>query len=139
MPFLFWKFFALLTGRGWAAAIYPAGGDPSPSAPGQAAQHRQQGRPCPNAKQTDRSRTRTCTHARTLARCTGLHSIPDSPRGIDRTGGRRWKAGNSSIMRIVIALSQAWYIDSNMNKYHKDILLFLVIVNYYLSIDIQSY
>lgn len=70
------------------------------------------------------------------ARCTGLHSIPDSPRGADRTGGGRWKAGSSSIMRIVIALSQAWYIDSNMNKYHKDILLFLVIVNYYLSIDI---
>nr|DAM26388.1 MAG TPA: hypothetical protein [Caudoviricetes sp.] len=42
-------------------------------------------------------------------------------------------------MRIMIALSQAWYIDSNMNKYHKDILLFLVIVNYYLSIDIQPY
>lgn len=47
-----------------------------------------------------------------------------------------WRAGSSSIMRIVIALSQAWYIDSNMNKYHKDILLFIVIVNYYLSIDI---
>lgn len=46
---------------------------------------------------------------------------------------------NPSIMRIMIALSQAWYIDSNMNKYHKDILLFLVIVNYYLSIDIQPY
>lgn len=29
-PFLFWKFFALLTGLGWVAAIYPAGGDPSP-------------------------------------------------------------------------------------------------------------
>ena len=48
----------------------------------------------------------------------------------------RWRAGNSSIMRIVIALSQAWYIDSNMNKYHKDILLFLVIANCYLYIDI---
>lgn len=45
-PFLFWRFFALLTGRGRAAAVYPAGGDPSPSAPGQTAQHRQQGRPC---------------------------------------------------------------------------------------------
>nr|DAU44158.1 MAG TPA: hypothetical protein [Caudoviricetes sp.] len=42
-------------------------------------------------------------------------------------------------MCIMIALSQAWYIDSNMNKYHKDILLFLVIVNCYLSIDIPSY
>nr|DAT70997.1 MAG TPA: hypothetical protein [Caudoviricetes sp.] len=45
-----------LTGRGWAAAIYPAGGDPSPSAPGQTAQHRQQGRPCKARR----------THARTL-------------------------------------------------------------------------
>nr|DAF16058.1 MAG TPA: hypothetical protein [Caudoviricetes sp.] len=42
-------------------------------------------------------------------------------------------------MCIMIALSQAWYIDSNMNKYHKDILLFLVIANCYLSIDIPSY
>lgn len=54
-------------------------------------------------------------------------------------GAERWRAGSSYIMRIVIALSQAWYIDSNMNKYHKDILLFLVIVNCYLSIDIPSY
>nr|DAO91942.1 MAG TPA: hypothetical protein [Caudoviricetes sp.] len=33
-----------LTGRGWAAAIYPAGAPLHPSAPGTAAQHRQQGR-----------------------------------------------------------------------------------------------
>lgn len=72
-------------------------------------------------------------------RCTGLHPIPDRPRGADQDGGRRWMACNPSIMCIMIALSQAWYIDSNMNKYHKDILLFLVIVNYYLSIDILSY
>nr|DAH60279.1 MAG TPA: hypothetical protein [Caudoviricetes sp.] len=39
-------------------------------------------------------------------------------------------------MRIVIALSQAWYIDSRLYKYHTNILLHLVIVNYYLSIDI---
>jgi hypothetical protein len=31
-----------------ARPIYPRGGDPSPSAPGQTAQHRQQGRPCQN-------------------------------------------------------------------------------------------
>lgn len=92
----------------------------------------------------DRARTRAGqvpgqAHARTLARYTGLHSIPDRPRRVDRTGGGRWRVGNSSIMRIMIALSQAWYIDGNMNKYHKDILLFLVIVNYYLSIDTQPY
>lgn len=76
------------------------------------------------------------THARTLDT---LHrSAPDTRQATpgDRDGSRCWRVGNSSIMRIVIALSQAWYIDSNMNKYHKDILLFLVIVNYYLSIDI---
>ena len=83
-----------------------------------------------------RANTRVGRPPKSWARCTGLHPIPDRPRRADRTGGGRWKAGNRSIMRIVIALSQAWYIDSNMNKYHKDILLFLVIVNYYLSIDI---
>ena len=83
--------------------------------------------------------TRHGTQPGRWTRCTGLHSIPDRPRGVDQGGGGRWRIGNSSIMRIVIALSQAWYIDSNMNKYHKDILLFLVIVNYYLSIDIPFY
>lgn len=29
-------------------------------------------------------------------RCTGLHPIPDRPRGADRTGGRRWRAGSVS-------------------------------------------
>lgn len=76
------------------------------------------------------------THARTLGT---LHRFaPDTRQAArgDRDCAGHWRAGNSSIIRIMIALSQAWYIDSNMNKYHKDILLFLVIVNYYLSIDI---
>lgn len=77
------------------------------------------------------------------------HTIPDAGNdvpvctryqtghtGAIGTAAGRWRAGNASIMRIVIALSQAWYIDSNMNKYHKGILLFLVIANCYLSIDI---
>ena len=72
-------------------------------------------------------------------RCTGLRPIPDRPRWEDRTGGGARGRSNSSIVRILIALSQAWYIDSNMNKYHKDILLFLVIVNCYLSIDTPFY
>ena len=62
-------------------------------------------------------------------------AINNGNRAIGTAAGRGM-ACSSSIMRIVIALSQAWYIDSNMNKYHKDILLFLVIANYYLSIDI---
>lgn len=80
------------------------------------------------------------THARTLDT---LHrsalNARQAARG--RLGRRRGAGGrgNTSIMRIMIALSQAWYIDSNLNKYHKDILLFLVIVNYYLSIDMQPY
>lgn len=90
----------------------------------------------PDARQTAHSRTRTDTHAQTLDT---LHrSALDTRQATPGRSYRRqcWRAGSSSIMRIVIALSQAWYIDSNMNKYHKDILLFLVIVNYYLSIDI---
>ena len=84
----------------------------------------------PDARQTMQGRAHTpgC-----WTRCTGLHSIPDRPRRSYRR--RALGACNPSIMYIVIALSQAWYIDSNMNKYHKDILSLLVIVNYYLSID----
>lgn len=29
------------------------------------------------------------------ARCTRLHSIPDRPRGADRTGGGRWRGGGT--------------------------------------------
>lgn len=50
----------------WPPAPFPPGGDPSPSAPGQTAQHRQQGRPC-----------QMQSKAHTPGRCTGLHSIPD--------------------------------------------------------------
>ena len=139
----FFEFFLreALTTPPTARPIYPRGGDPVPSAPGRTAHHRQQRRPCQNQGgqipgQTMQGTTHTPGR---WTRCTGLHPIPDRPRRVDRTGGGRWRVGDSSIMRIVIALSQAWYIDSNMNKYHKDILLFLVIVNYYLSIDIQPY
>lgn len=93
----------------------------------------------PGRANTRADHARHDTHARTLDT---LHrsalDTRQATRG-DRDGGGRWRAGDPSIMRIMIALSQAWYIDSNMNKYHKDILSFLVIVNYYLSIDMQSY
>ena len=52
----------------------------STGAPGRAAHHRQQGRPCQTR--------RTDTHARTLDT---LHPIPDRPRRADRTGGGRWR------------------------------------------------
>lgn len=55
-PFLFWRFFALLTGRGWAAAICPAGGDPSP----------QRTRNDCTAQAARQTTPRTSTHARTL-------------------------------------------------------------------------
>ena len=66
-----------------ALPIYPAGGDPSPSAPGRPTHHRQQLRPCPNARQTT---PRTDTHARMLDTLHRLHSIPDRPCRDDRTG-----------------------------------------------------
>lgn len=87
----------------------------------------------PNERQTTQGKAHT---PKSWTRCTGLPRYQTGRAGQIGTTAGRWRAGNSSIMRIVIALSQAWYIDSNMNKYHKDILLFLVIVNYYLSIDI---
>lgn len=59
-----------------ARPIYPRGGDPSPSAPGTATHHRRQGRPRHAPTHTPKRWTR----------CTGLHSIPDSPRRDDRTG-----------------------------------------------------
>lgn len=49
---------------------------------------------------------------------------------------RRWMAGNSSIMRIVIALSQAWSSDSNMHNYHINLLVYLVIVICYQVLDL---
>lgn len=79
-------------------------------------------------------------HAQTLDT---LHrSAPDTRQAAPGRSGRcrgGWAACDPSIMRIMIALSQAWYIDSRLYKYHTNILLHLVIVNYYLSIDIPSY
>ncbi len=83
--------------------------------------------------------TRHDTHAQTLDTLhrSALNTRQAAP---DRSWRRRgWRACNPSIMCIMIALSQAWYIDSRLYKYHTNILLHLVIVNYYLSIDIPSY
>lgn len=52
----------------------PPGGDPSPSAPGTATHHRQQGRPC--QMQGKQRHAPTHTPGR-WTRCTGLHSIQD--------------------------------------------------------------
>ena len=88
------------------------------------------GQAVPDARQT------MPRHARTLDT---LHrSALDTRQAAPGKSGRRrgWSVCNPSIMRIVIALSQAWYIDSILHKYHTNILLHLVIVNYYLFIDI---
>ncbi len=110
-----------------AFSPYPSGGDPSPPA------HPE------GLHSTNSSRPHTAHTPGRWTRCTGLHPIPDRPRQADRNGGGRWTACNPSIMCIMIALSQAWYIDSRLYKYHTNILLHLVIVNYYLSIDIPLY
>ena len=99
------------------------------SVPGTTAHDRRQDRPC-KARHTRPD----AGHAALV--CTRYQT---GRAGWIDTAAGRWRACSSSIMRIMIALSQAWYIDSNMNKYHKDILLFLVIVNCYLSIDIPFY
>ena len=67
-----------------ARPIYPRGGDPSPSAPGTTAHDRQQGRPCQMQGRPRHAPTHT---PKRWTRCTGLHSIPDRPRGNDRYGG----------------------------------------------------
>lgn len=64
-PFLFWRFFALLTGRGWAAAVYPAGGDPSPQ------------------------RTRTDYTAQAAAQAAHRHTRPDAGHAAPGRSGRR--------------------------------------------------
>ena len=83
-PFLFWRFFALLTGRGWVAAIYPAGGDPSAPAHPDGLHI--------TGSRAGRARTRADKYQgisppKRWTRCTGLHSIPDRPRRADRNGG----------------------------------------------------
>ena len=109
------------------------------SAPGRTTQHRQQHRPCQmQGRPPTTGRAPPHTPGR-WTRCTGLHSIPGRPRRVDQDGAGGWAVCNPSIMCIMIALSQAWYIDSRLYKYHTNALLHLVIVNYYLSIDIPPY
>ena len=111
---------------------------PAPSVPGMAAQHRQQHRPC-QMQDNPRKTRRTDTHARTLDTLhqSALDTRQDAPGRSWRGVG--WTVCNPSIMCIMIALSQAWYIDSRLHKYHTNILLHLVIANYYLTIDIPPY
>lgn len=135
-PFSLKNFIAVITCPTPGAPCIPRRWRPKPQRTRTDCTAQAAGQTVPDTGQTTQGKAHTPGR---WTRCTGLHSIPDRPRGADRTGGGRWKACSLSIMCIVIALSQAWYIDSNMNKYHKDILLFLVIVNHYLSIDIPSY
>lgn len=93
MPFLFWRFFALLTGRGWVAAIYPAGGDPSAPAHPDGLHI--------TGSRAGRARTRADKYQgipppKRWTRCTGLRSIPDRPRGQIVTAAGRWRAWSVS-------------------------------------------
>ena len=65
----------------------------APSAPGRTTQHKKQHRPCQNqggaSTRADHAHNRPHT-AHTpgrWTRCTGLHSIPDRPRRVNRDGG----------------------------------------------------
>lgn len=92
-----------------ALPVYPAGGDPSPSAPGTVAHHRQQSRPRQNQGgkipgQTAQGKAHT---SKRWTRCTSMHQIPDRPCWVDRTGCGRWRACNRSIMRIMVVLPLA--------------------------------
>ena len=113
-----WVFFIFsvvtgLTGRGWAAAVCPAGGDPSPSAPGRTAHDRQQRRPCQMQGRPRHAPTHTPGR---WTRCTDLHPIPDRPRRADRNGGGGcWRAGSVS------ETEQIW-TPLNMNDFqHKNV------------------
>ena len=135
-PFLFWSEVTGLTCPTPGVPCIPRRWSPSPQRTRTDCKLQAAGQAVPEPGQTIQG---TAHRPGRWTRCTGLLTIPDKPRRVDRDGGGARGRGNSSIMRIVIVLSQAWYIDSNMNKYHKDILLFLVIANHYLSIDIQLY
>lgn len=67
---------------------------------------------------------------------THRHTRPNAGHAGRSGRRRRWMAGNSSIMRIVIALSQAWSSDSNMHNYHINLLVYLVIVICYQALDL---
>lgn len=92
-----WGFFyvarmdEVLTGRGWAAAIYPASGDPSPQHARADCGAQATGQAVPEPGQTTQSTTHT---PKRWTRCTGLHPIPDRPRRVDRDGGGGWTACN---------------------------------------------
>lgn len=93
-----WVFFIFsvverLTGRGWAAAIYPAGGDPSPQRTKTYCTAQAAEQAVPDARQTT---SRTDTHARTLDTLHRSATIQDRPRRADQDGGGRWRVGSAS-------------------------------------------
>ena len=74
----------------WRSLYTPRVETTAPSAPGRTAQHRQQHMPCQmQGRPPTTGRAPTHTPGR-WTRCTGLHPIPDRPRGVDRGGGGRF-------------------------------------------------
>lgn len=76
-----------------ALPVYPAGGDPSPQRTRNDGTRQAAGQTMPKP---GRANTRADRPPKSWTRCTGLHSMPDRPRGIDRTGGERWRVGSAS-------------------------------------------
>ena len=71
---------------------------PAPSAPGRPTHHRQQRRPCKMQGKPRHAPTHTPGR---WTRCTGLHSIPDRPRGGDRYGGGAgWRGVRPKLCRF---------------------------------------
>ena len=87
-PFLFWRFFALLTGRGWVAAVYPAGGYPSPQRTWTDCTAQAAAQAVPNARQTMQDRLRRVDRDVVVPYAAYTDYMQDRLRRVDRDGGR---------------------------------------------------
>lgn len=94
-PFFIFSVVERLTGRGWAVAIYPAGGDPSPQHTRTDCTAQATVQAVPDARQTAHSRTHTDTHARPL---NTLHrSALDTRQAAPGKSGRRRALGACAV------------------------------------------
>ena len=131
----FFEFFLreVLTTPPPARPIYPAGDPPAPQRTRNDCTRQAAAQSVPKCKADHATHRHTRPDAGHAAPVCTRYQTGRAGQIVQAAG--RWRAGNSSIMRIMIALSQAWYIDSRLYKYHTNILLYLVIANCYLSID----
>ena len=87
---------------------------PAPSAPGTTAQRRQQRRPCQMQGRPPTTNSAPTHTPGRWTRCTGMHSIPDRPRRVDRGG-----AGGLDSLRGASETEQKWTLQNLKNKYAK--------------------